>query len=186
MAITVMDPETHARTATTFNFRVLSNTGAPTTAWDISDPELAKYVTSGGADFDRGLAYLAAGNQPAAAEHFRASLEKNPNNQLVRARLVEYYFGQQNFAQVAKLYDHIPVTKETQEDTVLRVADSLEKTGNVKQAADFLESALSIKGPSGPMYLTLASYYQRMGNAQKAVEMETKGKSLMHPATPAS
>jgi GWxTD domain-containing protein len=186
MAITVSDPETHARTATTFNFRVLSNSGAPTTAWDISDPELARYVTSGGADFDRGLAYLTAGNQAAAADHFRASLEKNPNNQIVRARLVEYYFGQQNFAQVAKLYDHIAVTKETQEDTVLRVADSLDKTGNVKQAADFLESALSIKGPSGPMYLTLASYYQKMGNAQKAEENDRKGKSLMRMATPAS
>jgi tetratricopeptide (TPR) repeat protein len=99
---------------------------------------------------------------------------------------VEYYFGQQNFAQVAKLYDHIPVTKETQEDTVLRVADSLDKTGNLKQAADFLESALSIKGPSGPMYLTLAGYYQKMGNAQKAEELDRKGKSLMKPATPAS
>jgi hypothetical protein len=186
MAITVSDPETHARTATTFNFRVLSSSGAPSTAWDISDPELARYVTSGGADFDRGLAYLAAGNQATAAENFRLSLEKNPNNQLVRARLVEYYFGQQNFAQVAKLYDHIPVTKETQEDTVLRVADSLDKTGNVKQAADFLESALSIKGPSGPMYLTLASYYQKMGNAQKAEENDRKGKSLMRVATPAS
>jgi GWxTD domain-containing protein len=186
MAITVLDPETHARANTTFNFRVLSSSGAPTTAWDISDPELARYVTSGSADFDRGLGYLAAGDQPAAAEHFRASLEKNPNNQLVRARLVEYYFGQQNFAQVAKLFDHIPVTKDTQEDTVLRVADSLDKTGNVKQAADFLESALSIKGPSGPMYLTLANYYQRLGNAQKAEEMDRKGKSLMHPAAPAS
>src|SRR3954469_181022 len=186
MAITVTDPETHARTATTFNFRVLSSAGAPTTAWDISDPELPRYITSGGADFDRGLAYLTAGNQAAAADHFRASLEKNPNNQIVRARLVEYYFGQQNFAQVAKLYDHIAVTKETQEDTVLRVADSLDKTGNVKQAADFLESALSIKGPSGPMYLTLASYYQKMGNAQKAEENDRKGKSLMRVATPAS
>ena len=63
MAITVLDPETHARTATTFNFRVLSTSGAPTTAWDVSDPELARYVTSGGADFDRGLAYLTAGNK---------------------------------------------------------------------------------------------------------------------------
>jgi hypothetical protein len=186
MAITITDPESHARTATTFNFRVLSNVAAPTTAWDISDPELAHYVTSGGADFDRGLAYLASGNQAAAAGHFRASLEKNPNNELVRARLVEYYFGQQNFAQVAKLYDHIAVTKETQEDTVLRVADSLDKTGNLKQAADFLESALSIKGPSGPMYLTLAGYYQKMGNPQKAEEMDRKGKSMMKPATPAS
>src|SRR4051794_35785686 len=121
-----------------------------------------------------------------SSDLFRASLEKNPNNQIVRARLVEYYFGQQNFAQVAKLYDHIAVTKETQEDTVLRVADSLDKTGNVKQAADFLESALSIKGPSGPMYLTLASYYQKMGNAQKAEENDRKGKSLMRVATPAS
>jgi hypothetical protein len=186
MAITVTDPETHAKAATTLAFRILSSSGAPNSAWDITDPEIARYVTSGGADFDRGLAYLAAGDQPAAAEHFRSSLEKNPNNELVRARLVEYYFGQQNFAQVAKLYDHIPVTKETAEDTLLRVADSLDKTGNVKQAAAFLETALSVKGPSGPLYLTLANYYQKLGDAQKAHEMEGKGKSIMRPTTPAS
>ncbi len=186
MAITVTDPETHAKAATTMTFRVLSNSGAPTTAWDVTDPEVAKYVTSGGADFDRGLAYLSAGNQAAAADHFRLSLEKNPNNELVRAKLVEYYFGQQNFAQVAKLYDHIAVTKETAEDTLLRVADSLDKTGNVKQAAAFLETALSVKGPSGPLYLTLASYYQKLGDPQKAEEMDRKGKSIMRPATPAS
>ena len=186
MAITVTDPETHAKAATTMTFRVLSNSGAPTAAWDVTDPEVAKYVTSGGADFDRGLAYLSAGNQAAAADHFRLSLEKNPANELVRARLVEYYFAQQNFAQVAKLYDHIPVTKETAEDTLLRVADSLDKTGNVKQAAAFLETALSVKGPSGPLYLTLASYYQKLGDPQKAQEMDRKGKSIMRPAAPAS
>src|SRR5438067_6060774 len=140
MAITVTDPETHAKAVSTMSFRVLSSSGAPATAWDITDPEVAKYVTSGAADFDRGIAYLAAGNQPVAAEHFRASLEKNPNNEQVRAKLVEYYFGQQNFAQVAKLYDHIAVTKETAEDTLLRVADSLDRTGNLKQAAAFLET----------------------------------------------
>jgi GWxTD domain-containing protein len=186
MAITVTDPESHAKTAATMTFRILSSSGAPSAAWDISDPELAKYVTSGSADFDRGLAYLAAGDQPAAAEHFRSSLEKNPNNELVRARLVEYYFGQQNFAQVAKLFDHIAVTKDTAEDTLLRVADSLDKTGNVKQAAAFLETALSVKGPSGPLYLTLANYYQKLGDSQKAQEMDRKGKSIMRPAAPAS
>jgi len=186
MAITVTDPETHAKAVGSMNFRVLSSAAAPNAAWDVTDPELAKYVTSGAADFDRGLAYLAAGNQATAAEHFRGSLEKNPNNELVRARLVEFYFGQQNFAQVAKLYDHIPVTKDTAEDTLLRVADSLDKTGNVKQAAAFLETALSVKGPSGPLYLTLANYYQKLGDAQKAQEMEGKGKSIMRPTTPAS
>ena len=186
MAITVTDPETHAKAVSTMTFRVLSSSGAPTAAWDVTDPEVTSYVTSGGSDFDRGLAYLAAGNQPSAAESFRSSLEKNPNNELVRARLVEYYFGQQNFAQVAKLYDHIAVTKETQEDTLLRVADSLDKTGNVKQAAAFLETALTVKGPSGPLYLTLASYYQKLGDAQKAQEMDRKGKSIMRPTTPAS
>ena len=40
-------------------------------------------------------------------------------------RRISERHDQQNFAQVAKLYDHIPVTKETQEDTLLRVADSL-------------------------------------------------------------
>jgi len=38
---------------------------------------------------------------------------------------------------------------------------------------------LALKPTSGPLYLALSSYYQRLGDAQKAGELERKGKSLM-------
>ena len=60
---------------------------------------------------------------------------------------------------------------------------SLDKTGHTSQAIELLESALRVKTPTGPLYLTLASYYQRLGNLQKAADLERKGKSLMAPTS---
>ena len=85
-----------------------------------------------------------------------------------------------------KLYTRVPFNDKTEEQTILRVAESLDKTGNVKQAIAALESALTTKQSSGAIYLMLSSCYQEMGNQQKAQELERKGKSLMTPTAPAS
>jgi Tfp pilus assembly protein PilF len=71
------------------------------------------------------------------------------------------------------------VTPQTEESTILTVADSMDKTGNPKNAVSLLETALNVKPASGPMYLALASYYQHLGNGAKAQDFENKGKALM-------
>jgi hypothetical protein len=47
-----------------------------------------------------------------------------------------------------------------------------------------VESALALTPSSGPLYQALSSYYQRLGDPQKAGDLERKGRSLMTTANP--
>src|SRR5207249_841816 len=127
---------------------------APTSEfWDIYADRLGDYVSSGQSDYERGLTYLAAGSTSKAAEWFRRAVQKNPSNEKARSRLADFYFNQRDFAKVAELYSHAGVTSDTADETVLNVAESLDKTGNTRKAADLVESALAIRPASGPLYL---------------------------------
>jgi GWxTD domain-containing protein len=183
MAITVTDPETQQKRFGSFSFHIVSDQASPLDAWDAYD-DLADYVKTGQAEYERGLTYLLAADPKQAAQWFTKALKKNPNNEMARARLADFYFSQRDFAKVLELYSQMVVTPQTEEETILNVADSFDKTGNVKKAADVVESAIAVKPASGPLYLALSSYYQRLGDAQKAGELERKGRSLMTTANP--
>jgi GWxTD domain-containing protein len=178
LVVTVTDPESQQKAFGAMNFRVLNDAHYPP-AWNIFDDELAESIRTGEAEYRRALCYIAAGNNDAAVEALRSALRKNPRHREVLARLVQLYFGKQAFTEVAGLYKQGGIDQDTDEQTILKIAESFERTGNVGQAVQLLESAIHMKGPSGPMYLTLASYYQRIGDTQKATETERKGKSLM-------
>ena len=161
----------------------MSDQASPLDAWDAYD-DLADYVKTGAAEYDRGLTYLLAGDASQAAQWFAKAVKRNPNNDLARARLADFYFSQRQFSKVVELYSQMVVTAETEEETILNVADSFDKIGNTKKAATVVESALAVKPSSGPLYLALSSYYQRLGDPQKAGELERKGRSLMTTANP--
>ena len=182
MALTITDPETHEKRFGSLSFHVVSDTPSPMDAWDIYDDKLADYANKGEADYDFGVTCLAQGNKPLAAKALQEALKKNPKNDLARARLVDIYFSQQIYDKVIELYSQPALTPATEDQTIISLSDSFDKTGNTKKAADIVESAIVLKPQSGPLYLALASYYTRLGNAQKAGELERKGKSLL--ATP--
>ena len=115
----------------------------------------------------------------ALSKALQEALKKNPKNDLARARLVDIYFSQQAYDKVIQLYSQPAVTAQTEDQTIVSLSDSFDKIGNTKKAADIVESAIVLKPESGPLYLALAAYYQRLGNAQKADELERKGKSLL-------
>jgi Tfp pilus assembly protein PilF len=71
------------------------------------------------------------------------------------------------------------VTAKTDDQTILRIAESFDKVGQTAKSVEVLEAAVHLKPQSGPLYLSLAGYYQRLGNSQKASEMEQKGRSLV-------
>ena len=96
-----------------------------------------------------------------------------------RSRLSEMYFDRQDYADVAALYARNPITAETDEEAILRAAESMVKTGDLPRAISFLENAVHLRNNSGPLYLALANYYRGEGNTQKANEMESKGKELV-------
>jgi GWxTD domain-containing protein len=184
LVVTVSDPVTQKKTYSSLQFRILSDRELPPT-WYLSDPGISDSARNGSWDYERGMSYVSNGDKPAAEYWFRRALQQNPSNRDALARLVDIYFEQQAFAKVAELYTRAPVNEGTQEQTILRMAESLEKTGNLKQAVAMLESALNSRKNSGPLYLMLASYYQEMGDREKAQELERKGKSLM-VSTPVS
>jgi GWxTD domain-containing protein len=179
VAITITDPDNGEKRFSNFSFRVVAEQPSASEFWDIYADGLGDYVSSGQSDYERGLTYLAAGSAPKAAEWFRRAVQKNPSNEKARSRLADFYFSQRDFAKVAELYSHAGVTSDTADETVLNVAESLDKTGNTRKAADLVESALAIKPASGPLYLALASYYQRLGNPGKAEEFERRGRSII-------
>jgi GWxTD domain-containing protein len=179
MALTVTDPETREKRFGAIAFHVVNEAGSQMDAWDIYDDKLADYVNSGEADYDFGVTCLAQDDRPTASRALQEALRKNPKNDLARARLVDIYFSQQAYDKVIQLYSQPAVTPSTEDQTIIRLSDSFDKTGNTKKAADIVESAIALKPESGPLYLALASYYQRLGNAQKAEQLERKGKSLL-------
>jgi GWxTD domain-containing protein len=183
MAITVTDPETQQKRFASLSFHIVSEQASPLDAWDAYD-DLADYVKTGQAEYERGLSYLFTGDQQQAAAWFAKAVKRNPGNDLARARLADFYFSQREFARVVELYSQMVVTAQTEEETILNVADSFDKIGNTKKAANVVESALTVKPTSGPLYLALSSYYQRLGDSQKAGELERKGRSLMTTANP--
>jgi GWxTD domain-containing protein len=185
LSVTVSDPETQQKAFSSMSFRIESSRDLPGT-WHLVDPELSESVSHGGWDYERAMCYRGAGDKASAERWFRQALQKDISNQDALAKLVELYFEQNAFAKIAELYTRVPFNDKTEEQTILRVAESLDKTGNVKQAIAALESALTTKQTSGAIYLMLASCYQEVGDQQKAQELERKGKSLMVVPAPAS
>ena len=108
---------------------------------------------------------------------------KNPTEERFRNKLVELYFGRQDYAKIAQLYASSGITQSTDEQTILRVADSFDKGGDVKKAVAVMEAGTSLNPSSGPLLLGLAEYYRKTGETQKAAAAEQKGKQFMaaHP-----
>jgi len=126
---------------------------------DIYDDKLADYVNKGEADYDFGVTCLAQDDKSAAAKALRKASGKT-KKRLARARLVDIYFSQQAYDKVMQLYSNRPDCDDG-DQTIVSLSDSFDKTGNTKKAADIIESAIVLKPDSGPLYLALASYYQR-------------------------
>ena len=179
LSITVSDPPAQIKRFSSIPFQIVTDNSSPSESWIIDDDGLFEYLNSGQSDFDRGLIYLAKKDSKTAETAFRDALQRDPNFEHARAKLAEQYFQRQDFAKVIELYAKTPVTEKTDEGTILAVADSLDRTGRSSQAVDLLESALKIKPPSGPLYLALGTYYQHLGNNDRAESFQTKGRAMM-------
>ncbi len=178
LMISATDPADHQKVYSSLNFRVYSGPGAAP-PYDVVDPDLADDVARGVPDFNRALCALAQNDKDSALRWFKVALMRNPQNEVARSRLAQLYYDKQQYADVAALFARSPVTRETDEEAILRGADSIARTGSVPRAISLLENALNIRGNSGPLYLALAGYYRDEGNNQKAVQLESKGRELI-------
>jgi tetratricopeptide (TPR) repeat protein len=168
-----------ARSAfSTLNFSVLTNPNVAD-VWDLSDLSVRADVENGVLDLQRGLCDLAQGKKEEARAWFRRALNRNHANDAARARLVDAYYEQKDYAAILSLYKDAGITNETDAQTILRIAESFEKSGDTRGAISLLESVLTHQPDNGPLYLALGDYYQQIGNAQKAAEFTAKGKSYL-------
>src|SRR6266496_714413 len=187
LTVSLADPLTQRKRFSTLKFNIVSDGPSGSDAWWIDDDGLAEYLTSGQADYDRGLVCLVAGDYSGAAHQFQQALSRNPGNERARAKLIDYFFKERQYSQVIKLFSQGSMTAETGESTILSVADSFDQAGNPKGAVGVVESALSLRPPSGTLYLALASYYDHLGNRERAQFFRGKGQSfLVTPAPPAA
>ena len=177
LMISVAAPDNPQKVYSSLNLRVSSTPGA-IMPFDVADPDLAEEVTRGVPELDRALCYVAQGDKDSALAWFKAALAKDPSNELARSRLAEVYFAKQDYPAVAALYARAPVTKETDEQSILRAAESMARSGDVPRAIAFLETAMNVRKNSGPLYIALAGYYRDEGNLQKASQLESKGREL--------
>jgi len=188
LTLTLNSTEGQEKASGTLIFRLIGE--APDTGdWDVFDGEgISKDVRNGTTDYQRGLCYLALGEKDSAVQWFRNALDKNPGQEDIRTALVNLQFGLNAFPAIAQLARQIPITGDTEEETILRLAEALDKTGSTQDAINLLQSAIKLKSPNGPIYLTLASYYRRIGDARNGDDFEKKGQELMktsgslHPA----
>jgi Flp pilus assembly protein TadD len=86
---------------------------------------------------------------------------------------------------VVSLFNDAGITDGTDSGVITQIAESLLKTGGTSKAVSLLQGAIRTRPEDGPLYLALADCYQQMGNQQQALEMSLKGRSLLHPDSPA-
>jgi GWxTD domain-containing protein len=184
LVLTLVDPGSEEKAYSTMNFRVLPSPGVHR-SWGIDDrEETVKEAANGVLDYERGQCYLAQGQAEAAIALFQRALQKNPDSQNVLTALVDAEFSRQAYGEVAKYTKKVTLTELTEERTILRLAESLDKTGDTRKAIEFLEAALLVKPASGALDITLAEYYQRVGDAKKAEEYRLKGQKIIHASAP--
>jgi GWxTD domain-containing protein len=183
LTLSVDTPDGEQKASATLSFRLLLSTPVDPD-WDVFDGDsISRDVRTGISDYERGMCYLAFDRKQEAARSFRESLYKNSNED-ARSALVNVEFGQNNFSEVARIARDFPITADTQDETILRLADALDKTGDTKEAINFLQSALKLKAPSSPVYLTLASYYRTIGDEKNSDDFQKKGQALARGPSP--
>ncbi len=177
LMVSVSDPRLQKKTFSSLAFQLV-NSGESDRLWTISDDEEQADVSDGTADHQRGLCYREHGDSSHAARWLAHAFQKHPDQRTL-AELVDVYFAEKAFARVADLYRRMPVSRETEDRTILRAAESQDKLGDLAGSIQVLESALQLKPESGPLYVSLASYYRRSGDNAKASMLEQRGRALL-------
>src|SRR5437899_12493173 len=171
--MTLRDPESGAKVYGALTFAV-NPTVAAIPAWDASDDT----VDDGTAEYQRALCYLAGGEKGNAIHWLQAAWTKNPKEDS-RNKLIELYFDQQNYGKVIELYARSGLNESTDEQTIVRIAESFDKSGDVRKAVGVMESGTHLNPGSGPMLLGLPEYHRKPAQPQQAPAAEQKGRQPM-------
>jgi len=174
--VAASNPDATLRGFSKLNFR-LAEGASINPLWEVVEPSIRKDAESGVFDQQRGLCYLNQGLLDEGRAWLRRALNTNHANEPARAHLVEAYYAKRDYAAVVSLYKDTGLTDTADSETYLRIANSLQKTGNLKAAISLLEDGLQAHPQDVALYLGLADFYKQAGNTQKAEELIRKGKS---------
>ncbi len=177
--MTLHHPESQVKSFGALNFSVFTTTSAPP-AWDVIDS-----VAPGELDWQRASCYLAYGDKAHATEWFRAAYSADPGNERFRDKLIELYFDQQKYTQAVDLYSRGGLSDSTDEQTIVRLAESFAKLGDLPRSVAVMESGTTLHPNSAPLLMGLADYYRKTGNLDKAAAAERKRKQIVS-GSPAS
>lgn len=178
LTVTVKDGGSAIHGFATMNFKILDADPSPA-PWEVVEPDISKDLETGVLDQQRGLCYWEQGMENEARRWLRRSLNANHGNEAARGRLVEAYYTQKDYAAVVSLYRDTGLTTSANSETYLQIANSLQKTGDIKKAISLLEDGIQEHPQDVSLYLGLADFYKLSGNAQKAEELIRKGKSYL-------
>ena len=184
LTVSVSQPSAAQRAFSSLSFQILNEVPV-LSPWDVDEPAIASDEVKGILDQYRALCYLAQGRAPEARLWFRLALSKNHSDDVARGRLVQAYYTLNAYSSVVSLFNDAGITDGTDSGVITQIAESLLKTGGTSKAVSLLQGAIRTRPEDGPLYLALADCYQQMGNQQQALEMSLKGRSLLHPDSPA-
>jgi GWxTD domain-containing protein len=178
LTATTVDSSTKDKAYATTTYRALGE-GAPPPPWEVDQPGLAKDIENGVVDQQRGLCLLAEGHADEGRRWLRNALRLNKDNDPAREALVAEYYSKQAYTAVVALYNDAGVTESTDSQTIVRVANSLQRTGEGQKAISLLQSALDTRAQDGSLYLGLSDVYKQQGNATKAAELQKQGQGFL-------
>ncbi len=177
LVMTLRNPANEGKVYGSLTFSITS-IGSATDAWDITDDGLTEAIKGGIPEYQRASGYLALGDQEPALKWFQRANSKNPADSRVLAKLVELYFGMQQYAKIAALYASGVVDQSTDEQTVLRIAQSFDKIDNTTRAIALMENGTRLNPSSAPLFLELANLYRKAGDSAKAAAAEQHARAL--------
>jgi GWxTD domain-containing protein len=178
LTIAVTGPDSTSPSFAKLNFKSVDPAALPAAPWVVVDSTIRDDMEKGIYDRDRGLCYLSQGMNTEGRAWLRRALSADHGDEIARARLVEAYYGQQDFAAVVALYKDTGVTDAADSSTLLRIATSLKQLGNEREGLQLMEHGAELHSGDAAMYLALGEYYTQIGNAQKATAAIQKGRQL--------
>src|SRR5687767_7069627 len=114
-------------------------------------------------------AYEATGRAADAITLLEGTIEQNPGFFRGRVRLAELYEGQRRFKEAADTYAKAQ-DEDPRADLMTSRATAMINAGQVAEARDMLQSALTKKGsPDAGLLYLLAQAHRRLGNGEAAV-----------------
>jgi GWxTD domain-containing protein len=174
LVVSVADPETQSKAFSGINFQIAE--AVVSDAWDVWDQKGSARSRQSLQSYERGVIYQRLGNADQAQMCLARALQEDPEDDKARGRLASLYYKQAKYEKVVSLYSNAEVSKLTEDEDVLNLADSLAKTGQMDKAIAGLENAMSLRSHSEAVYLTLASYYEQTGRSDKAEALRKKAR----------